>query len=105
MYRVKVIDGGRVETFPSVVSAAKATGIYRTTIRKHMVNGEFSVSCLTRGPKPVSVRNDRMGLKVNYPSIIEASKSLGVSVDTIRRRIDDGRWLKTEDVSVKVAFA
>ena len=104
LYQVKVIVGGKEAVYPSIASASKATGVYRMTIRKHMLNGTFSKSSMGRIPKKaVTARNDRAGIRESYPSIVEAARCLGVSVDTIRRRLSDGGWVRSEGICVKVA--
>ena len=85
-------------TYPTVTACAKALGLARSSVYRGKKEKDDS-----RYQKVIAY-NDRVGLKVTYPSMTNAATMLGVSLDTLRRRLEDGKWIFGE-LTVKVRRA
>ena len=85
-------------TYPTITACAKALGLTRASVYRGKMEKENGRS------RKVIAYNDRVGLKVTYPSMVNAATMLGVSMDTLRRRLEDGKWIFGE-LTVKVRYA
>lgn len=80
---------GRV-TYPSIKAASEATGMHRHTISAFMRDGVYAPR---KRPIRVEAYNDRAGISFTMPCVKEMAEVLEVSWLTVRRRLDDGRWI------------
>ena len=80
---------GRV-TYPSIKAASEATGMHRHTISMYMRDGVYAPR---KRPIRVEAYNDRAGISFTMPCVKEMAEVLDVSWLTVRRRLDDGRWI------------
>ena len=53
-------------------------------------------------PRRVTVFNDRVGLRMTYPSMCKAAKALDVDVSRVSRAARTGQWLFCPGMNVRV---
>lgn len=53
-------------------------------------------------PRRVTVFNDRVGLRMTYPSMCKAAKALDVDVSKVSRAARTGQWLFCPGMNVRV---
>lgn len=55
-----------------------------------------------KGPKKVTVYNDREGVRMTYPSMCKAAKALDVDVSRVSRAARTGQWVFCPGQAVRV---